>query len=416
MSSPVTRLVFSLPILGLALTACPGTAADGESGTSESGTSASGESGTETTTTTATETETAETADTETGTDTDDDPPRPARLVMTSDWRAKRVSLLDYGALRDGAATRDEALWKTIELDAYEPGPLEAELTPDGTRAVIALGPGFFAGPVGGLAGAGEGTVPEGGGLLIVDVDEATVLAELDLAQYPMGVAITDDSSAAWTANYGGNGQSGTTISHIDLNSLSIVEEYEVGPSPEQLDLDGELAIVNTAGDGSVRLFGIGDPLGTMSAPAVVSNDPSWVLFVGPGDTRAIAVNSVGAPGYSLLDIADPSTPTVLESIEVVGIPYAAARGTTDTQIILSVLVGTQTHLLRYDSATGELLDQIEIDAMGFPLGIVFEPADELALVPIPGANVLVVADFGAGDYRELPWQGEAGPTYVAIE
>jgi hypothetical protein len=62
---------------------------------------------------------------------------------MTSDWRAKRLSLLDYAAIRDGATTRDEALWKTIELDAYEPGPIEAELTPDGSLAVVAVAPGF---------------------------------------------------------------------------------------------------------------------------------------------------------------------------------------------------------------------------------------------------------------------------------
>lgn len=402
-----------LSLAGIALISCTTPAAEDGEGSTDSSTSATdsntSESG-ETTQPTDTDTDTGTTSD------TDGEPPRPARLVMTSDWRAKRLSLLDYAALRDGALTRADALWKTIELDAYEPGPLEAELAPDGKLAVVAVGPGFFAGAVGGLAGAGSGTVPEGGVLLIVEIDTGTVLAELDTAQYPMGIAITDDSSAAWTANFGGNGQSGTTMSHIDLTSLSIVEEFDIGPGPEQIALQGQLAIINTAGDGSVRLFGINDPIGTMSAPVVVSNDPSGVLFVGPGDSEAIVVNSIGAPGYSLLDISDPSTPTVLDAVEVVGIPYAAARGSTDTQIILSVLVGTKISLLRYETTTSTLVDQIDIEGQGFPLGLVFEPADELALVPIPGADVLVVADFGTGEYREIAWQTEPGPTYVALE
>ncbi|PRQ08483.1 YncE family protein [Enhygromyxa salina] len=406
LASPRSFVLLSIACLPAASCTTPA-ADDGETSTESAADSSTGESG-------------EPTAPTDTGTDTtsdtDDDPPRPARLAMTSDWRAKRLSLLDYEALRGGAQTREDALWKSIDLGAYEPGPLEAEISPDGELAVVAVSPGFFASAVGGLAGAGQGTVPEGGGLLIVEIDTGTVLAELDIAQYPMGIAITEDSSAAWTANYGGNGQSGATMSHIDLTSLSIVEEFDIGPSPEQIALQGQLAIINTAGDGSVRLFGTNDPIGTMSVPAVVSNDPSWVLFVGPGDSEAIVVNSVGPPGYSLLDIADPSTPTVLDTVEVAGIPYAAAHGSTDTQIILCVLVGTEVSLLRYETTTSTLIDQIDIPAMGFPLGIVFDPADELALVPIPGANVLAIADFGTGEAREIDWQNDPGPTYVALE
>ncbi|KIG14094.1 collagen triple helix repeat domain protein [Enhygromyxa salina] len=412
MASPPRPPIVVLSLASLALISCTTPAAEDGETSSDSATDSSTDESSETTPPTDTDTDTG----TDTTSDTDADPPRPARLLVTSDWRAKRLSLLDYAALRDGAQTRDDALWKSIDLGAYEPGPLEAEITPDGKLAVVAVSPGFFASAVGGLAGAGQGTVPEGGVLLIVEIDTGAVLAVLDTAQYPMGIAITEDSSAAWTANYGGNGQSGTTMSHIDLTSLSIVEEFDIGPSPEQIALNGELAIINTAGDGSVRLFGINDPVGTMSAPAMVSNDPSGVLFVGPGASEAIVVNSVGPPGYSLLDIADPSTPTVLDTVEVIGIPYAATHGSTDTQIILSVLVGLEVSLLRYETTTSTLVDQIDIPAMGFPLGIVFDPVDELAFVPIPGANVLAIADFATGTAREIDWQDDAGPTYVALE
>jgi DNA-binding beta-propeller fold protein YncE len=395
--------------LGLVLVAvagCGTPGGDGESGESDSSsTSTSGE----------TESESESESETETGTDTEEDPPRPERLLLTSDWRAKRISLIDYAALRDGASTREDALWKEIDLAAYEPGPIEAELTPDGRLAVVAISPGFFATGVGTLVGAGPGAVPEGGGLLIVEIDTGTVLAELDTAQYPLGIAITPDSSAAWTANYGGNGQSGTTVSHIDLESLEIVEEFQVGPGPEQLAIDGTLAAVNIASEGTVRLFDIGDPNGTLSPGAMVSGDPSWVLHMSGGDRVAVS-NSVGPPGYSLIDSTDPLAPIVLDTVEVTGIPYAATYGYDHDQLILTSVSGPGVAIRLFDTTTSELLDQIDAPHVGFPMGLAFDPEAGLAVVPIPGANVLFLADFGTGETRTIEWQEASGPTYVALQ
>ena len=400
-----------IALTGLIVVGCNPPASD--DGEPETGTASATESATESgSTETKTETESGSTeTETETGAEL---PPRPARVVLTSDWREHRLSLLDYEALRDGAATRDEALWKAIELPGHEPGPLEAELTPDGRLAVVAIGPGFFAGQLGGLVNAAN--VPEGGGLLIVDVETDAILAELQTAQYPMGVAISDDGTSAWTANYGGNGQSGMTMSHVDLVDYSLIEELEIGPGPEQLALRGDLAIINTAGDGSVRLFDITDAQATISAPAVVAMDPSWVLFVGPDDTRAVSVNSIGPGGYSLVDTSDPLAPQEIDEVEVVGIPYAGARGSVDTELVMSVLIGTEISVQRWDTLTSTLIDEIIVPHLGFPLGIAFVPEDELALVPIPGANVLAVLDFGTGEQWALDYEGASGPTYVAIE
>lgn len=399
---------------GVALVACSG--AKGEEGASDGSTSTSVGSETaetEESSTSASETGTNET-ETETGTDTSEDPPRPERLLLTADWRAKRLSLLDYAAIRDGASTREEALWKTIELD-YEPGPIEAELTPEGSLAVVAISPGFFATGAGTLAGAGPGTVPEGGALLIVELETGAVLAELATAQYPLGIAITPDGSAAWTANYGGNGQSGTTVSHIDLDTLTIVEEFEVGPGPEQIALDGSLAAINVASDGTVRLFDLTDPAGTLSPGVMVSGDPSWVLHMSGGD-RVAVTNSVSPPGYSLIDSSNPLAPVVLDTVEVVGIPYAATYGYNHDQLILTSVSGPGVAIRLFDTTTSELLDQIDAPHLGFPLGLAFDPEAGLALVPIPGANVLFVADFDTGETRAIEWQDVPGPTYVALE
>jgi hypothetical protein len=69
-----------------------------------------------------------------------------------------------------------------------------------------------------------------------------------------------------------------------------------------------------------------------------------------------------------------------------------------------------------FDTTTGELLDQIDAPHLGFPLGIAFDAEAGLALVPIPGANVLFLADFDTGETRTIEWQDVPGPTYVALE
>jgi DNA-binding beta-propeller fold protein YncE len=396
----------SLVGTSMCLAACPAAPSqDGASETSTSTGTASSESGTGTS---ESDTSTSET-------ETSGDPPRPERLLLTSDWRAKRLSLIDYVALRDGASTREAALWKEIDLAAYEPGPIEAELTPDGSLAVVAVSPGFFATGAGTLAGAGPGSVPEGGILLIVELETDSVLAELQTAQYPLGIAITADGSAAWTANYGGNGQSGTTVSHIDLTSLTIVEEFEVGPGPEQIALDGPLAAINVAGDGTVRLFDIGDPTGTLSPGVTVSGDPSWVLHMSGGDRVAVS-NSVNPPGYSLIDSSDPLAPVVLDTVQVTGIPYGATYGYNHDQLILTSVSGPGVAIRLFDTTTSELLDQIDAPHLGFPMGLAFDPDAGLAIVPIPGANVLFLADFDTGETRTIEWQDVPGPTYVSLE
>ena len=355
--------------------------------------------------------------ETETETETGEDPDKPDRLAVTADWRAKRLSLLDYAAIRAGAGDREAMLWTTIELPDFEPGPLEVELTPDASLAIVSISPGFFASVAGGIAGAGPGTVPEGGVLLIVEVDTGTVLAELDTASYPMGIVLSPDGSEAFTANFGGNGQSGSTMSRIDLTSLSIVEELEVGPGPEQLDLsaDGSLGIINTAGDGSIRVFETADPGGSLSPSLATSDDPSWVLLLDDGMDRAVAINSLGEPGYTLIDVAAPGAPAILDERTVSGIAYAAAPGFSPNQVLLPIITGGSLVLQLFDVDTGELVQELEAPVSGFPLGLVFEPEDGLALLPVPGDDVLVVADLINDEVQVLEWQTAPGPTYVSL-
>jgi hypothetical protein len=138
-------------------------------------------------------------------------------------------------------------------------------------------------------------------------------------------------------------------------------------------------------------------------------------LHMSGGDRVAVS-NSVSPPGYSLIDSSDPLAPVVLDTVQVTGIPYAATHGYDHDQLILTSVTGEGVAIRLFDTTTSELLDQIDAPYVGFPMGLAFDAEAGLAIVPIPGANVLFLADFDTGETRAIEWQDEPGPTYVALE
>ncbi len=357
----------------------------------------------------------SESSSTETGGD-----PRPERLAVTADWRAKRLSLLDYAALRDGATTREDALWREIDLAAWEPGPMQLALTPDGTRALVTITPGFFTGVVGNLVGAG--TVPEGHALVLIDLDDGTLVHEFEPSAAALHPVILADGVTAWTTNYGGGGTTGTTIARLDLDAGTIVEEFEAGALPHQLDFaaDESLAIYALASDGAVHLFDPSDPAATLSAGLSTSGDTGWALLLDDGSTRAVAANSLEPSSYAVLDVADPSNPQLLETVELAGIPYAAlAIGDGSRVLMTTIELAAETmHLLDIDLTTqpSTITRDLALPAGGFPLGLAYDESDELVLIPGPGDDVLVVVELASEQARAIPWQDATGPTYVVLE
>ncbi len=405
-----TRASFVSALLLLS-SACSGEdPASDEIGESESSDSESSDS--ESTGSDSTDSDSTDSSDT-------DDPPRPERLVVTADWRAKRISLLDYAALRDGATTRDEALWRELDMSAWEPGPLELELTPDGNAALVTVAPGFFTGVVGNLVGAG--TVPPGGTLLLIELETGAVIHEFAPMATPLGMAISSDGSTAWTANYGGNGQEGSTVAKLDLVDGTIELELEVGGLPHQIDLsaDGSLAILGTAVEGWVRVFGTADPQASLSTPLTTSEDTSWAVLLDDGSGRAFVANSLSPSSYSVIDASDPSGPTLVETVMVSGIPYAArAIGDGTRMLMTTAELDGRLHLFEIDLSVepSEIVRDIEMPVAGFPLGFAYDETDELALIPAPGDDALVVVDLGDESWRAIPWQNVTGPTYVVLE
>ena len=99
----------------------------------------------------------------------------------------------------------------TIDLADWEPGPIEVEITPDGKTAVVSIGPAFFD-DLPGLVGDPE--IPEGGTLLIVDL-ESGVADEVQTKSVPLGIAISPDGMTAYTANYGTGVARGSSLSDL---------------------------------------------------------------------------------------------------------------------------------------------------------------------------------------------------------
>ncbi|MFV8756578.1 YncE family protein [Nannocystaceae bacterium ST9] len=405
--------------LGLVLLACAGepagdeVASESDSSSSESDSSGSDSSGSD-----------SSGSDSSGSDSTTGDPPRPERLVVTADWLTHRLSLLDYAAIRDGATTRDEALWREIDLSAWEPGPLELSLTPDGQSALVSFSPGFFTGVIGNLLGAG--TLPPGHGLALIELETGTPIHEFETMNSAMHPVITADGASAWVTNYGGDGPSdvGSTIAKLDLVAGTVELEFEVGSRPHQIDLsaDESLAITATASDGAVQLFGTADPEVSVSADLITSGDTGWAILLDDGSGRAFSANSLNSSSYSLIDVSDPGLPTLIETVELATVPYAAHPiGDGRRMLMTGVdLASEQLHLYEIDLGSGGEPSTITRDLLlpggGFPLGLAYAPEDELVLIPAPGDNLLLVVSLTDESARAIPWQDVTGPSYVVIE
>jgi hypothetical protein len=344
--------------------------------------------------------------------------PLPARLGVTADWLARTLSVIDLDALAGGATTREEVVARTIDLSAYAPGPLEVELAPDGVTAVVAVSPGFFGGFVGNLIGATN--VEQAGTLLVVDLQTGAI-TEIATAHVPMGIAIAPDGSLAYTANFGTDDEPGSTLSIVDLATLAVVDEFAVPGRPEQVSLhvDGMLGLVNLDGLGAVQVFETSDPAGTLSVPLLVGADPSDLDFV-PGTHYAVVANSIDPANIYVFDVSDPSMPTeAVVGPSPLGAAYAVTPIPGQPDVLFTASDFSSGFLQRYtidEDGTPTLVWETAAAAPGsFALGVAVDEADGLAIMALPGANVLSVQDLDGGEPTLLPWQDEVGPTYVAL-
>ncbi len=335
------------------------------------------------------------------------------RRLITADWLDRRVSVLDYDDFVLQGQSRAEALISEIDLSAYAPGPLELAVTPDGRRAVIAVGPGFFQGGVGALISAGE--VPGGGVVLVVDLLTAEVLAELATPEPPMGVVITQDGATAYTANYGDDETPGNTVTQIDLVTLQVVGSVIVGDRPEQLALMGDLLTVNAASDGTAVVLDTTANPPIVLGSALTSSDPSYPLWMEEFPDQVLMTDSQGPGGVSLVEITAPAMPSSLTHLEVEGIPYAIDRIDGALEVVVLATRFTSVDLHRLTVGAFDLVSSgppVNVAVGGFPLGV--HVSDNKAVFAVPGDGQVVVVDLEDGQTSIHPWPSEPGPTFVA--
>lgn len=340
----------------------------------------------------------------------------PSRWIVTADFQLGTLSLLDYDALVAGARDRESLLVDTIELEGFAPGPLEVEIGPDGHTALVSVSPGFFDGFVGGAIGLAD--VALDGTLLVVDLDTREVVAELATAHVPMGFAFTPDGALALSANFGFTGAPGSTVSIIDLDGLTIVDEIEVGGGPEQIAIDesGELAIVNVDALDGIRVFSLADPAGTLSEPLYISDDPSGVAFV-PGTTLAVVATSLGPNGWAVIDVADPSMPVVVDATtSVPGFPYGVTAVPGSTDVVITLANDPETTFVRLDatSSPAAVVWMQSATLSSFPLGIAVDVASGLGLAGAIGGDAIAVVALDGSSVEPIAFPAP-GPAYVAI-
>jgi DNA-binding beta-propeller fold protein YncE len=347
--------------------------------------------------------------------------PKPDRVVVTADWLNRSLTVFDYARLTDGTSTASEAMWAKVDLAPYPPGPLEVEVTPDGHTAVVAVGAGFFDGPAG-LLLLGPLDIPEGGALLVVDLDTLGVRAEVPTGHVPMGIAISPDGSRAYVANFGRDGAPGSTLSVIDLPGGALVEDIPIANLPEQVALsgDGTLGIVSTDGDHAIRTFETRDIAGTLSAPLTISDDPSGVALV-DGTGKAVVANSFGPISYSVLDVSNLSAPELVETVGLDGVPFAAKQIPGTQEALVGIATGAPAGIARIDLSTtpSTLVETIALsnsEVGGFALGLAVDSEAKFAFVGIARDNSLSVVNLETKQARSLKWLPNTGPTHVAIQ
>jgi len=343
--------------------------------------------------------------------------------ALVSDWLNRRLDLIDVEALQEGA-TREDALLKSLDLSDYEQAPINAEVTPDGKLALVSLSDGFFALSVAGfLVGAVDiPTTP--GSVLFVDMESFEVVGELATGDGPMGIAFTEGGKKAVVAHFGS-----PFLALVDVEEQTVIEEIEIGPFSEEIALDdsGEVGIVAYSASGNVRTFGTDDVPGTISEGVELVGDSAGVAFF-PGTKTAYVVEAPNpllsvVGGHTIVDVSDPGAPVVLDDVrsDLAPIAYPAipvpARGTVVVPTTPTGKLVIDEYALT-DEGKPELMQQLEVGPASKLLGAYGATLDASGrvLLSVPGDHQIVVADLDTGSFFAVDWQGTAaGPMDVAI-
>jgi YVTN family beta-propeller protein len=343
------------------------------------------------------------------------------QLALVAEWLNQRLSIIDVGALKDGA-TRASVLVAEIDLSKYTPGPLDLAVSADGKLALVTISSSFF-GFSGAAAYVGETSIPMGESTLLwVDLEKRAVVGELDTGADPMSPTFTRDGKTAFVAHFSSN-----DVTVVDVEKKSVISQVAVGPFSEEIALDdtGTVGILSYSAAGNVITFDPADLPGTQTSTSLTA-DAAGVTFF-PGTKTAYVVQAAtpldgNMGGHTIVDVTNPKMPVVSEDVRVANQPGAYPVIAVPKRHSV-VIPATQNSMLTLEEvklgADGKVVpvqnfSLVPVTTLGAYAGTV-DPAGRLLLAS-PGEHFIVVVDLETQKTFTVPWgQTKAGPSFIAL-
>lgn len=340
------------------------------------------------------------------------DPASP-QLALSADFLNKTLTVFDVDKLKEGASKKD-VMVGTVDLSKYTPGALAQAITPDGKLALVSISIGFLSSFLPGEPTGGNGM------LLFVDLEKLTVVAELQLGNTPMGIAITPDGKRAFVGLL-----SETYIAVVDIEKRTF-EKVQTGAEwNEELALDetGTVAILSSDVAGNVKTFSVAAPA-MMGGTFGIDGDAAGVAFF-PGTKLAYVMQSPNgltttSGGYNLIDVTDPLKPVSVDSKRIPNAPKWYSVTTVRSRNSVAYPSFEDNKVFVYEmKLSGKVVMQAQKIEVGpgddMPYGVCATPDGRVLVANGAGKNVGVV-DLATQKAFMVPWeQTKAGPNDIRL-
>jgi YVTN family beta-propeller protein len=302
----------------------------------------------------------------------------------------------------------------------------------------------------------------------LIDLDDGRVAATLATGDGPHEVDVSADGRFALVTNYGSGGQSGNSLTLIDVVNAEVVKtidlgEYKAPHGVEWVD-DGRAAvtvednqalvvvdiekgeIVQAIGpDQQVSHMVALDPDGRRAYTANIGSGSISVLNLASGERVRNVVTGNGAEGVAVsslghvwvtnraadtVTVLDGETYTTLKEIASPGFPIRATATPKGQVLVTRARAG---ELVVYDAGTFSEIRTVafDIDSLGaegrlfgdrfgdssVPIGVIVDETGEHAYVAHANADVITEVDLSSGDVVRLLRAGREpdGMAYSAL-
>jgi len=275
---------------------------------------------------------------------------------------------------------RTKQIEKTIPVGFV---PTCLNITPDGSKLLVSNS----------VSGA-----PQMEDIVIIDTASRKVIGMIDTQLSPVDIAITHDGKKAIISHpFAGNVFTNGLISVVDIDAASVLHTIplQLVPSGIAIAPNSHYCYVSNTLSSSISVVDL-----TLTPPAIVTNVVLGMLY-GPTDlvvtknAKKLLVACSAADQVAVLDLADPSHPT-LEGYVVVGSTPAGLALTPDgNSALIANIIGNSYSLLTDLTNDPEVLATIPAGDVA-PRGVAIVPKSVSTIVEFLPAESLPI------DYKTL--------------